>query len=104
MPSDKATTLALVLAELVANAVEHGGKDQPELVVEISAHRSATDMELQVTDNGRGIELPFTEDLGLAIVSTLARDELRGTIEFGHGNPGAQMRGTVVTLRFPLES
>jgi two-component sensor histidine kinase len=103
MPSDKATTLALVLAELVANAVEHGGKDQPHLEVNVNAERQNSAMDISVSDNGRGIELPITEDLGLAIVSTLVRDELRGTLKFGHVDETADMRGTIVSVHFPLD-
>ena len=49
LPSDRATTLALVLAELVANAVEHGSVGQPDLRVEVSVRREAGSMAVSAT-------------------------------------------------------
>ncbi len=101
LASDKATTLALVAAELVANAVEHGSVPDRELELDVIARRSGGDLMITVMDNGNGIPLPVDPDagLGLAIVSTLVRDELNGEIEFGHVHPIGDHAGTRVIVR-----
>ena len=101
LASDKATTLALVIAELVANAVEHGFVPDRELQVAVNARTEHGDVVITVTDNGKGIELPVDPDkgLGIAIVSTLVRDELRGDIDFVHTLAHEQFAGTTVVVR-----
>jgi two-component sensor histidine kinase len=100
LPSDKATPLALVLAELVANAIEHAGANRNEVAFKISCQRTMSGLEIEVTDDGPGIELPVdtSKGLGLSIVTTLVRDELKGEIEFGHEDP----HGTRVRIEIPL--
>ena len=104
LPSDLATTLALVMAELVANAVEHATAGRDQVNIDIVATRSDTEITVRVSDDGPGIELPFTQagGLGLAIVSTLVADELGGAIDFAHRTPTAAFRGTEVTVQLPL--
>jgi two-component sensor histidine kinase len=55
LPSEYATPLALVLTELVTNAVEHGlaGKENGEVV--ISANRTPEKLSVIVRDNGGGL-------------------------------------------------
>ena len=100
LASDKATTLALIVAELVANAVEHGYVADRELAISVNAHHANGEVAISVTDNGNGIALPVDPDkgLGIAIVSTLVRDELHGDIDFVHAESGAQYPGTTVTV------
>ena len=77
LPSDFATPLALVINELVTNAVEHGLQDR-EGTVWLSAKRhinSAGDDALTVKIADDGVGLPagvVAEGLGLQIVRTLA--------------------------------
>jgi two-component sensor histidine kinase len=84
LPAEVATPLAMVLNELLLNAVEHGfpgGGTDGEVV--ISAHRFRRQLHVSVADNGRGLPPSFDLDgadrLGLQIVRTLARGELRGS-------------------------
>ncbi len=102
LPSDQATTMALVVAELVANSVEHGSPGQNALVVVIEVDHVDERHHVTVTDNGPGIELPVdpSRGLGLAIVSTLVTEELQGTITFEHVDSAATLRGTRVTVGF----
>jgi two-component sensor histidine kinase len=107
LPADIATPLAMVLNELLLNAVEHGfagraedGDDLGEVV--ISAHRFRRQLHVTVADNGRGLPEGFMMDsadrLGLQIVRTLAHGELRGTIEMRPRAGG----GTEAVLVVPL--
>ena len=103
LPSEKATTLALVLAELVANAIEHATIAGEHLDVEIHAARKGEQLTVTISDNGPGIALPVNTDggLGLAIVSTLVTDTLRGTINFSHVNEDAKRPGTKIVVNLP---
>jgi len=95
-----ATSLALAVAELVHNALEHGMLDREVGRVEVSMRRVAGELVLTVRDDGVGLpedfELVSSANLGLAIVRTVVEDDLRGTLAFTGG------RGTTVTVRVPL--
>jgi two-component sensor histidine kinase len=82
--SQIATPLALVITELIHNALEHGLANSGEnLRVEIS--RSSNKCEVKIIDDGVGLPLDFKWDqssnLGLQIVKTLTENELMGSIE-----------------------
>jgi two-component sensor histidine kinase len=95
-----ATSLALALAELVHNALEHGFADRETGHVDVAMRRVPGELVLTVRDDGQGLPPGFEPDtsanLGLAIVRTVVRDDLRGTLSFSGG------RGTTVTVRVPL--
>ncbi|MDR8018098.1 sensor histidine kinase [Nesterenkonia aerolata] len=98
LPPDMVTPLALVITEVVANAVEHGFAEDPEhreLQVQMRVRRR-TDaagrqgLELEIVDDGVGIpEGSWSPGLGLQIVQTLVRGELSGTIEWTPRVPAA---------------
>ncbi len=96
-----ATPLALVLTELIHNALEHGLSQSGDLV-ELRIDRSGKSMTVTVVDNGAGIPADFSlesnTNLGLQIVQTLTKNELAGKIEFIKPNTGTQ-----VQISFPLE-
>jgi two-component system, sensor histidine kinase PdtaS len=103
LPAEVATPLAMVLNELLLNAVEHGfpgGGTDGEVV--ISAHRFRRQLHVSVADNGRGLPPSFDLDgadrLGLQIVRTLARGELRGSIEMRSRAGGGTEAVVVVPL------
>ena len=95
-----ATSLALAVAELVHNALEHGfvGRKQGHVVV--AMRRVPGELVVTVRDDGVGLPPDFAAErsanLGLAIVRTVVQDDLRGTLAFSGG------RGTTVTVRVPL--
>jgi two-component sensor histidine kinase/putative methionine-R-sulfoxide reductase with GAF domain len=72
----RATALALVFAELLQNALEHGGQ---KIRVELS--RRDEDVVLAIADDGAGVPGDAPSGTGLSIVRALVRDELRGTLE-----------------------
>lgn len=100
LPSDLATPTSLVLAELVANAVEHGSPRGADSLITIACSRADDRIHVEVIDQGPGIGLPVdtSNGLGLSIVNTLVHDELHGEITFAHTQDG----GTVVRLEIPL--
>jgi two-component sensor histidine kinase len=86
----RATALALVFAELLQNALEHGGA---HVRVELAIRNG--DVVLAIADDGRGIEGAEKSGTGLSIVRALVRDELRGTLELRSDG------GTRAEVRFP---
>lgn len=94
VPAAAATSLAVVITELISNAVEHGLKySSGEVVVE--ADRQGDELEIRVIDNGVGLEdAQLDGGLGLQIVKTLVAAELRGSIAWAPNPDG----GTIVTL------
>jgi two-component system, sensor histidine kinase PdtaS len=70
----RATALALVFAELLQNALEHGGD---EVRVELEPRDGR--VHLTVADNGSWSEAAG-EGTGLSIVRALVREELKGTL------------------------
>jgi two-component sensor histidine kinase len=95
-----ATPLAMVLTELIQNAVQHafalrGGR------VTIAVNRIRGRLRLRVSDDGVGLPAGFspTDSLGLSIVSTLVESELGGRLEF-HSRPEA---GTTVVMELTLD-
>jgi two-component sensor histidine kinase len=108
LPAAIATSMAVVLTELLQNVVDHaypdGTGDGATVVVTLANEREH--LEVTVADDGVGTPPGFSVDastgLGLSIVRTLVTTELDGTIEFspGEGPPGRP--GTVVHLSVPV--
>lgn len=98
VPATDATALAVVLTELVTNAVEHGLAGQGG-TVGISAERDGNSLRVTVRDDGVGMDTSATEDgLGSQIVRTLVATELDGTISWSPVPTG----GTEVVLEATL--
>ncbi len=107
LPALVATPLALVLTELLQNALQHGlsrpGQGTASGFLEISAVRTPGRLTVTVSDNGAGLPAEFdldsTTSLGLQIVRTLVLTELSGRLEIAP-RPGG---GTRVLVELPLE-
>jgi two-component sensor histidine kinase len=101
LPAVVATPLAMVLNELLHNAIEHGLAQRPGRL-EVAARRSVGRLVILVTDDGSGLPAGFdpqaSGNLGLHIVRTLVVGELGGTFDMRAGPAG----GTRVTLDLPL--
>jgi two-component sensor histidine kinase len=100
IPSKEATSLALVVNELIQNALQHGliEDTKGELFIGISQSNGLVSVVIQ--NDGPGLVPDFNIDqkssLGLTIVRTLVQNELKG--QFSLEN----REGTVATVRFPL--
>ena len=105
--SDQATPLAMVLTELLQNAVEHGyptdGTTPEEGEIVLSAQRRGTQLAVGIEDDGRGLpedfELDSSPSLGLSIVKTLVESELGGHLTLGASPSG----GTRADVSVPLD-
>jgi two-component sensor histidine kinase len=105
---DVATALAVVLNELMQNAVGHAfprdGADTGERSVLVRLTRLDQELVVEVIDDGVGLPAGFTiessKGLGLSIVQALVNGELGGSMELGPSTRGRS--GTHVRLRVPL--
>jgi two-component sensor histidine kinase len=110
LSSDLATPLAVALAELLTNAVEHaftefGGDDNEHVgVVTLNLYQEDGNAVAEIRDNGRGLGAEFSLDvstsLGLSIVRDLIRAQLHGSIEM-KSVPSDQGGGTFVRVVVP---
>lgn len=106
VPAEDATPLALVLTELVTNAVEHGLAKREAGTVEVAVERDGSAVRIVVADDGIGMPdgdvasagRAAKSGLGTQIVQTLVTNELGGTITWGP-RPGG---GTQVVLQLVL--
>jgi two-component sensor histidine kinase len=101
LPSDIATTLALVVNELVQNCVMHAFAERETGEIVITLGRSGPIVSLRVSDNGTGFEAAGTTErkshLGLKIAETLVLENLSGVM-----NIASDGEGTSVLITFPL--
>ena len=88
--------LALIVSELVTNAVKHGVKDNANGMVSVRLAEANGELELLVEDDGEGFDLDAVRrtSSGLQLVTGLAR-QLRGTFEVTRVPSRA-------SLRFPV--
>lgn len=98
MAAARSTPLALVLTEVVANAVEHGLSDRSG-TISVFAERDKTHLHIEVTDDGAGLaEGKVGSGLGTQIIRTLVESELRGKISWTSPIRG----GTKVAIEIPV--
>jgi two-component sensor histidine kinase/PAS domain-containing protein len=101
LQSDVATTLALVVNELVQNCVLHAFAERHTGNIEITLQFIGTIISVRVSDNGVGIKAANHSDrkghLGLKITETLVEENLSGVIHIT-----SDERGTDVQITFPL--
>ncbi|MGE0879690.1 MAG: sensor histidine kinase [Acidimicrobiia bacterium] len=120
LPAHVATPLAVVLTELLQNAVDHAFAEttlpRPGSVA-IVLQNDGSYLSIIVVDDGRGLPDDFVLDkatgLGLSIVRTLVTTELAGTIDMRRATAGDfgqahivpdefSRAGTAVELRVPV--
>ena len=127
VPADVATPLAVVLAELVQNAIEHAfldfeaeGEDDGAAMSTDGSDRDHTGtirvdlqadgglLRVEVLDDGSGLpdgfDIDETQSLGLSIVRDLVRTQLDGTITMrNRAVDGAGVSGTLVAIELPAQ-
>jgi two-component sensor histidine kinase len=82
LASKQATAFALVLNELVSNAIEHGFRERTQGEIEVELDWDGADVWVRVQDDGAGLlpafDLTTSRGLGLQITRTLVEKDLRG--------------------------
>lgn len=99
LASSRATSLALILNELVQNALEHGfGEGHDEGTISIALMETPREIELTVSNDGdlvpHDFDLRQNDSLGLQIVQSLARGDLQG--QFSLERVGDKTRARLV--------
>jgi PAS domain S-box-containing protein len=100
LASAQGAPVALILAELLTNAVRHGFPDQRRGRIRVAADREGDTLRLAVEDDGVGLpdEPPAEATFGRTVLDLLVR-QLRGGLAM-EGLTG----GTRAVLTFPLAS
>lgn len=103
LPTQQATVCALVLNELVQNALEHGYEGRNEGTVTVTLKDDGEQVTLLVEDDGQGLPEGFAVSadgsLGLRIVQTLVEADLKG--RFVLQNVGSSDLGVRAMVTFP---
>jgi two-component sensor histidine kinase len=90
LPSDHATWIALVVNELVTNALRHG-----QGAVTVTLDRSDGLLQLSVADEGPGPEEGAGNGLGFALIERLVRDGMGGQVRTVRGSTGWRVFVTI---------
>jgi two-component system, chemotaxis family, sensor kinase Cph1 len=90
MPTDKAVVLALIVTELLTNAVKHayGGEQGP---IQVRLEESGRRIQVIIADQGRGIEQTQRSDGFGSRLTGLLVSQLEGAIEFQNNFPGTKV-------------
>jgi hypothetical protein len=117
LPAQLATPLALVIQELLSNALEHafprrtgeGAAATEPGHITIDLENDGTHLRVAIRDDGAGLPVDFSLDtsasLGLSITRTLVMTQLNGTMAMSSGGSGGAggTGGTDVEIEVPLE-
>ncbi|HNS50639.1 MAG TPA: histidine kinase N-terminal domain-containing protein [Anaerolineae bacterium] len=102
LPTGPATVSALVINELLQNALEHGFEHQEGGSVTVSLRDDGDQVTIAVEDDGIGLpddfDLEQTSSLGIKIVKTLATGDLRGRFELQ-----GRDKGVAAVVTFPKQ-
>jgi two-component sensor histidine kinase len=100
LPSKSATAFALVINELVSNALEHGLATRAQGAIDITLEPDDGQVRVRVQDDGVGLksgfELAQDAGLGLRIVRTLVEKDLHGSLQLLNDV------GTCAEFTFPI--
>jgi two-component sensor histidine kinase len=109
LPATVATSLSVVLNELLQNVVDHAypaSLGSADGNVALDLDNDGRKLRITVTDDGAGVPPGFNiavaTGLGLSIVRTLITTDLAGTIEVSRGRGPDPRPGTVVALAVPV--
>lgn len=88
LPSKWATAFALVVNELVTNALEHGLAARNMGRIDIELMQDGDQIVVSISDDGAGLadnfDLVRDSGLGLSIVRTLVEKDLKGALKVSH--------------------
>ncbi len=101
LPTQQATSCSLIINELLQNTVEHGFANASEGTVRVRLSTHGEHVVLEVSDDGAGLPPGFdplqSGSLGLQIVQTLVKEDLKGTFHI----VGGDGRGARAVVAFP---
>lgn len=90
--SDKATSIAIIVNELIENSLEHAFTEEEEGVIEIIIKKGITYSNITISDNGKGFDIKLLRknSLGLKIVMSIVKDKLSGNINMESNTNGTK--------------
>jgi len=105
LPAQQATSCALIVNELLQNSVKHAFVGRNHGTVTLLLDASDERCRIVVVDDGCGVGPGFETRhggslLGLHIVRTLVREDLRGELAL-EGRPGQGLRATITFAQHP---
>lgn len=101
LPSDRATSIALIINELLQNIIEHAfeGRDKGKMFVEF--RKLESEYIIEISDDGNGLPEGFvlgkTRSLGLKIIKTMTESDLAGKFTICNRAEG----GTLARVTIP---
>lgn len=102
IPYSKATSIALIINELVMNCFKHAFLDDEKGVIVITCKRIDNTIILSVSDNGRGFPVNFdlskSATLGLSIIQGIIKSDFGGRITYK-----SEETNTLVEIKLPSE-
>jgi two-component sensor histidine kinase len=124
LPSSQATPVAMVVNELVLNALEHGLAGHSKGQIEILLAEEGNMVQMVIRNSGNSLPPDFdprqSQSLGLQIVQTLVQDDLKGELQITSITPPPDkeqteeqqeeqrekmiLHGTQATVTFPKRS
>ena len=103
LPARQATACALVINELLQNAIEHGFAGQNEGRIQIKLVDEGDHVIITIEDDGHGLPDDFnpqaSANLGLQIVRTLITEDMQGQFNLINHDQGSG--GTTAEISFP---
>ena len=108
LPASQATPVAMVLNELVLNALEHGlaGQSQGRIVIDLAEEGNM--VQVTVRNSGRSLPPDFdprqSQSLGLQIVQTLVLDDLKGELRMEAITPPLDAPAEIPPAEIPEDS
>ncbi len=101
LASDKATSIALILNELLQNAIEHAFAERERGKLQVNFIENAEGYTLSIADDGVGLPQDFKitgrKSLGLKIIKTMAESDLQGSFTLTNRPEG----GTFAVVKIP---
>ena len=91
--SDKATTIALIVNELVENCIKHAFKGRSRGHITIKVKSGEMKSRIFISDDGIGMDEKDFEkgSIGLQIVKSLVKEKLYGNLDIKTGNKGTEI-------------
>jgi len=99
LKADTILHLGLLINELITNAIKHGLKDITNPRLELTLKKIKSSIELQVKDNGLGIDslnIKEKESYGMSLINKLVKHQLKGSITYRYD------KGAIFNIQIPI--
>jgi len=91
--SDKGTSIAIVVNELITNAVKHAFKSKAEGKIIVNINPGKEYSSITVEDNGSGFDVNNIKksSLGLSLIELTVKEKLNGKIQILSNENGSKI-------------